>query len=192
MNLDLVKITMNDGTRDALVLAPGCTGVIRRIEVEGRMADGIKVQNSSPNAAHDLQILGGYVVCGPAASGVHQDGMQAMGGRNILFRNLVIDCLGGGGGNFFPARGGSGATTPTNIVCDHCAFGPRHPNNVQIQTSSTSGIRNSLVCRPNSGRDAIMIGSSASQPVQTNNLVVASNDARCATSAALRSWASGG
>jgi hypothetical protein len=191
VNLDLVRITMNNGSQDALVLGSGCTGVIRRVEIQGPMADGIKIQNASSNAAHDLQILGGYVFCGPAASGVHQDGMQGMGGRNVLFRDLVIDCLGGGGGNFFPAKGGSGATTPTNIVCDHCAFGPNHPNNVQIQTSVLSGIRDSLVCRPDSGRDPIVIGSSASQAVNDGNTVVPNSDPRCASQSSLRSWVSG-
>lgn len=190
VNLDLVKITMNNGSLDALVLGAGCTGIIRRVEIEGPMADGIKIQNNSANAAHDLLIAGGYVSCGQAASGVHQDGMQGMGGRNVTFRNLVIDCLGGGGGNFFPAKGGSGATTPTNIVCDHCAFGPRHPNNVQIQTSVISGVRNSLICRPTSGRDPVIVGSSASNPVEESNLVVASNDSRCSQQG-LRAWASG-
>jgi hypothetical protein len=191
VNLDLVKITMNNGSMDALRLGAGCTGTIRRVEIEGPMADGIKIQNGSSNAAHDLVIGGGYVSCGRAASGVHQDGMQGMGGRNVLFRNVAFDCLGGGGGNFFPAQGGSNATMPTSIVCDHCAFGPRHPNNVQIETSVSSGIRNSLVCRPLSGRDAIQIGSTASKPVNANNLVVPSGDARC-TPQALRTWASSG
>lgn len=180
---------MNNGNQDGLVLAAGCTGRIDRIEVSGPMADGIKVQNNSTNAAHDLVIGGGFVSCGPAAGGVHQDGMQAMGGRNIRFENLVIDCLGGGGGNFFPARGGSGATTPTSIVCVHCAFGPRHPNNVQIQTSNNSGIVDSLVCRPTSGRDPIIIGA-ANNPINEGSIIVASNDSRC-TPSGLRAWASG-
>ena len=190
VDIDLLKITMNNGSQDALVLATNCTGRIDRVEIEGPMADGIKVQNNSVNAAHDLVIGGGYVSCGQAAPGVHQDGMQAMGGRNIRFENLVIDCLGGGGGNFFPARGGSGATTPTSIVCVRCAFGPRHPNNVQIQTSNNSGIVDSLVCRPTSGRDPIMIGSSAVNPINENSLIVPSNDSRC-TPSGLRAWADG-
>ena len=191
VDLDLVKITSTNGSADALRLGAGCTGTIRRIELEGPMADGIKIQNGSSNAAHDLVIGGGYVSCGPAAAGVHQDGMQGMGGRNVVFRNLVIDCLGGGGGNFFPAKGGSGATTPTNIVCEHCALGPKHPNNVQIQESVNSGIRNSLICRPQSGRDAVQIGPNTPGAVNTNNLVVPSSDARC-TAQGLRNWAASG
>lgn len=179
VNIGLLKITMSNGSQDALVLAAGCSGSIQRVEAEGPMADGIKVQNANTNAAHDLTIGGGYIRCGQASGGVHQDGMQAMGGRNITFRNLVIDCLGGGGGNYFPARGGSGATMPTDIVCIHCAFGPRHPNNVQIQTSVRSGIRDSLVCRPTSGRAPITIGSTAEQPVNASNTVVPSNDPVC-------------
>lgn len=187
VNINLLKITVDAPSSDALQLGTNCTGSIARVEIEGRMADGIKVQNASANAAHDLVIGGGYVRCGQAASGVHQDGMQAMGGRNITFRNLVIDCLGGGGGNYFPARGGSGATMPTDIVCIHCAFGPRHPNNVQIQTSVRSGIRDSLVCRPTSGRAPITIGSTAQQPVNASNTIVPSNDPVC-TPDGLLAW----
>lgn len=178
VDYDLVRVTNPGNTRDALVLGPGCTGRIGRIELSGPMADGIKVQNTG-TVARDIVIEGGFVFCGQAAPGVHQDGMQAMGGFNITFRNLVIDCLGGGGGNWFPARGGSGASTPTGIVCDGCAFGPNHPNNVQIQTSIDSGIRDSLVCRPLSGRNPIVIGATAVRPVNVGSVIAPTGDPRC-------------
>lgn len=180
VNLDLLRIQMNAPSSDALVLASNCTGRIGRVEIEGPMADGIKVQNANANAAHDLVIESGYVFCGRAAEGVHQDGMQAMGGSNITFRNLVIDCLGGGGGNLFPARGGSGATTPTNIVCVNCAIGPRHPNPVQIQHSTDSGIRDSLVCRSEASGRAIIVGTrDVVRPVNVNNEIAPVGDPRC-------------
>lgn len=178
INIDLLRVTNPGPTRDALQLGPNCTGTIQRIELSGLMADGIKVQNSAP-VAHDLTINGGFVFCGQPASGVHQDGMQAMGGLRITFNNLVINCLGGGGGNYFPARGGAGASTPTDVVCNNCAFGPLHPNNIQIQTSVRSGIRDSLVCRPLSGRNPITIGSTAQNPINVNSIIVDSNDASC-------------
>ena len=179
VNIDLLRITMNSPSSDGLVLAAGCTGTIRWLELSGPMADGIKVQNASANAARNVDILGGFVWCGPAASGVHQDGIQAMGGSDIHLYRVAFDCLGGGGGNYFPARGGSGATTPTRIQCHGCAFGPQHPNNVQIQTSVSSGIEGSLVCRPSSGRNPIVIGSTAQDPLDRDNVIAPIGDPRC-------------
>lgn len=182
VNYSLVRVT-SSGSGDAVRLASGCTGHIGRLEVSGaRNGDGIKIQNGDTNAAHDLTIDGGYVSCsGASTDGTHQDGIQGMGGRNIIFRNFVFDCYGGGGGNYFIQRAGSGATTPTNIVCDHCALGPRHPNNVNLGTSVGAGVRNSLICSPTSGRNPFMADSGAQQVVNENNTIVPSNDPRCAT-----------
>lgn len=189
VDLDLVRVTNPPG--DGVTLASGCTGRIGRLELSGvRNGDGIKVQNADANAARDLVIAGGYVRCaGAATDGTHQDGVQAMGGRNITFRNLSIDCYGGGGGNFFVQRAGGGATTPTNIVCDGCALGPRHPNNVQVNGSSSigSGVRDSLICRPLSGRNPIM----GAPAVNAGNQIVPSGDPSC-TIEGLTAWANGG
>ena len=166
VNYELVQVH-SDGSGDAVRLSAGCTGRIGRLEVDGvRNGDGIKVQNSG-NVAHDLTIESGFVSCvGPSTDGTHQDGLQAMGGTNITFRRFVFDCYGGGGGNYFVQRAGGGATTPTNIVCDGCAFGPRHPNNVNLGNSVGSGARNSLICEPTSGRNPFMTDSGAPQPGQ--------------------------
>lgn len=188
VDYDLVRITTPPG--DGLRLGPNCTGRIGRLEISGvRNGDGIKIQNpaGATTTASDLTIGGGFVSCsGPSTDGTHQDGLQAMGGRNIVFRNLVFDCYGGGGGNFFVQRA-VGSFTPTGIVCDGCAIGPRHPNAVQVNTSSASGLRDSLICRPTSGRNPIM----GSPAVNVGNLVVASSDPRCANVETLLAWASG-
>lgn len=190
VNYDLVRVT-NHGSGDVVRLASGCTGRIGRLESIGAVnGDAIKIQNSDSNAAHDLVIESGFASCaGPSTDGTHQDGVQGMGGKNITFRNFVFDCYGGGGGNFFIQRAGSGATTPTNIVCDHCALGPRHPNQVNLGTSVGAGVSNSLVCQPLSGRNWFQTDSSAQQVVNENNSVVPSNDPRCATTSTLSSWA---
>jgi hypothetical protein len=184
VDYDLVRVT-STGSGDGVQLSTGCTGRIGRLEVTGvRNGDGIKVQNASTNAAHDLVIGSGIVSCsGPSTNGTHQDGIQAMGGRNILFRNLVIDCYGGGGGNWFVNRGGGGATTPTNIRCEHCALGPRHPNQINGATSIGSGVHDSLICRPSSGRNPF-----AGVQVNTGNILVSANDPRCANVETLEAW----
>lgn len=179
IDLDLVRVTNPPG--DGVTLAAGCTGRVGRLEVSGvRNGDGIKVQNASSNAARDLTVGGGFVSCaGPPTDGTHQDGIQAMGGRNIVFQRLVIDCYGGGGGNLFIKRGGGGATTPTGVVCEGCAIGPRHPNSVRIEASVASGLRDSLVCQSPSGRRPIVVTAEAVSPVNERNTVAPQGDPRC-------------
>jgi len=190
VDYDLVRVT-STGQGDAVRLSTGCTGRIGRLEITGVVnGDGIKIQNASTNAAHDLIVESGVVSCsGPSTNGTHQDGIQAMGGRNIEFRNLVIDCYGGGGGNLFIKRGGGGATTPTNIVCVRCAIGPHHPNRVRIETSIRSGLADSLVCR--NGRVPIVVTAGASAPINSGNTIAPSNDPRCANVETLEAWITG-
>ena len=188
VNLDLVRVTTPPG--DGVSLSTGCTGVIRRLEVTGvRNGDGIKVQNASVNAAHDLLIASMLVSCsGPSTDGTHQDGIQVMGGRNLTFRNYVIDCYGGGGGNIFVQRAGGGVTTPTNIRFEHGAVGPRFgPNggpSVQFGTQTGGAVVDSLICRQLNGRSNPISGSFT----QTGNLLVSSNDPRCANVETLEDW----
>lgn len=167
VDLDLVKITNPPG--DAISLASGCTGSIDRIEVETRTEDGVKVQNASANAAHDLTIGGGYIRCTAIGASAHQDAVQAMGGRNITFRNLAIDCL--GNSNFFVNKAGAngGATTPTDIVCDHCALGPNSASTLFVGTSVRSGARDSLVSTGRFAGNTYRITSAAQSPVNVGN-----------------------
>lgn len=193
VDYDLVRITTPPG--DALRIGPGCSGRIGRLEITGVVnGDGIKIQNprgaSSP--AHDLVVEGGVVSCsGPSTDGTHQDGLQAMGGRDITFRNLVFDCYGGGGGNFFVQRA-VGSFTPTNVVCEHCAIGPHHPNAINLGRSVSSGLRDSLICRPFSGRNPFMTDAGAQSPVNVGNLVAAGSDPRCANVETLLAWVAAG
>jgi hypothetical protein len=172
VNLDLVKVTMQSAG-DAVTLGAGCTGRIGRIEVETWREDGIKIQNNSQNAAHDLVIGGGYVKCHDIASGAHQDGVQAMGGARITFRNVSIDCL--GNSNFFVNRGGSGATTPTDIVCEGCFLGPRSSTTIRINDAIRSGARNTTYCP---GRNLTDFWGDPSS-INSNNTVLSRTDARC-------------
>jgi hypothetical protein len=167
-----VKVTLQS-SGDAVSLDAGCTGRIGRIEIDTWREDGIKVQNSSSNAAHDLVIGGGYVKCHDVSGGAHQDGVQAMGGARITFRNLSIDCL--GNSNFFVNRGGGGATTPTDIVCDGCFLGPRSSTTIRINVATRSGARNTTYCP---GRNLTDFWGDPSS-INQNNTVLSRTDARC-------------
>jgi len=172
VNLDLVKVTMQSGG-DAVTLGAGCTGRIERVEIDTWREDGIKIQNNASNAAHDLVIGGGYIKCHDITSGAHQDGVQAMGGARVTFRNVSIDCL--GNSNFFVNRAGSGSTTPTDIVCEGCFLGPRSSTTIRVNEATRSGARNSTFCPGRNMTDFWGDPSSVNQ----NNTVLSRTDARC-------------
>jgi hypothetical protein len=175
VDVNLVKVSNPGG--DAIVLASGCTGRIGRIEVDTSSKDGVKVQNQR-NAAHDIQIGGGYVKCTGMSSGAHQDGVQAMGGARITFTGVSFDCL--GNSNFFVNRGGSGSTTPTDIVCDGCRFAAKSSTTVRVNVAVRSGARNSQGCVGRNVRQAFFFTSSAQQPVNVGNTTLSRTDPLCA------------
>jgi coenzyme F420-reducing hydrogenase delta subunit len=172
VNLTLVKVTMRSGS-DAVRLASGCTGRIGRIEIDTWTEDGIKIQNSSSNAARDLVIESGYVTCHAMSGGAHQDGVQAMGGYRVTFRNLSISCL--GNSNFFVNRGGGGATRPTAIVCEGCMLGPRSSTTIRVNEATSSGARNTLICP---GRNLTTFWGDPSY-INVNNTILSRTDSRC-------------
>lgn len=175
VDLDLVRVTMRSNTQDAIQLDQNCHGRIGRVEVETWTGDGIKIQNRG-QVAHDLVIESGYVKCHDVAPGHHQDGVQAMGGYRITFKGLRVDCL--RNSNFFLARGGSGASTPTEIVCEGCVFGPNSGQTFFVTTSVRSGARNSTICE---GRfTAVRVDRGADSPVNAGNRVLPRNHPTCA------------
>jgi hypothetical protein len=172
VDLDLVKVTMRSARSDAIYLRQGCTGRIGRIEVDTWTGDGLKVNAPSP-AAHDLTIGGGYIRCHAQSLG-HQDGIQAMGGRNITFRGLEVKCGSNPNAQLFinSVNGGN----PTNIVCDGCLLGRGAASTLLIMSSSGSGARNSTICK---GRYFDIRIQGAVSPVNTGNTVIPSTDPRC-------------
>jgi hypothetical protein len=174
VNLDLVKVTMRTNVRDAVSLAQNCSGWIGRVEVDTWTADGIKVQNAG-TVAHDLTIGSGYIACHDVAGDYHQDGVHVMGGYRLTFNNLAVDCL--RNANFFLSRGGSGASTPTDVVCNGCVFGNNAAQTVFWATSLRSGVRNSTICH---GRyDAIRIEPGADQIINVGNVILARTHSSC-------------
>jgi Ca2+-binding RTX toxin-like protein len=173
VDLDLVKVTMRTGG-DAISIASGCSGRIGRVEVDTWTEDGIKVQNAAP-VARGLLVESGYVECHAIAPGSHQDGVQAMGGAGLTFRNLSIDCL--GNSNFFVNRAGAGASTPADVVCEGCVLGPRSASTLFVGTSVRSGARDTLVCE---GRYFDVRIESPEAPVTSGIEVIPATDPRCA------------
>ncbi len=171
VDLDLVKVTSPPG--DAIVLGSGCSGRIGRIEVDTWTQDGVKVQNQQ-NPARNVVIGGGYVKCHAMAAGAHQDAVQAMGGSNIRFNGVSFDCL--GNSNFFIAQGGSGASTPTDVVCSGCFFGRESGQSVFLATSLRASVIDSTVCH---GRFDAFRYSGAIDSVVSGNTELAHNDPRC-------------
>lgn len=175
VDLDLVKVTMRTPVEDALRIDQNCTGRVKRIEVDTWTADGIKVQNRG-TVAHDFVIESGYVKCHDVYPGYHQDGVQAMGGHRLTFRNLRIDCL--RNSNFFISRGGALASTPTDVVCDGCVLGPNSGQTLFFAPSLRSGARNTTICE---GRfRAVRIEPGAEQMVNVNNRTLPRTHPTCA------------
>ena len=129
-------------------LSDGCTGTIGAIIVEGNQRDGIKVGGH----AHDLEVLTGWVWCGPKIPDVHQDGVQAGGGTHVHFHALHVDCPESNNAAFFvnQTNGGSGVR-PTDITCAGCDLLSNN-NAFNVGAESTdSGVRNSILRRGKGG-----------------------------------------
>jgi hypothetical protein len=174
VDLALVKVTMRTADGDAIYLREGCTGSIDRIEVETWTGDGVKINAPEP-VAHDLVIGGGYIRCYDHGPVGHQDGVQAMAGERITFRNVEINCNSEPNSQFYPSA--LRDNPPTDIVCENCLLGAGAAQTLFIDDSLRSGARNSLIC-PGRFRD-VRIGEDARQPVDEGNTVLRSTDSRC-------------
>lgn len=176
VDLDLVKITMNAGSggRDAINLRTDCSGLIRRVEIDTWTGDGVKINAPAP-ATHDLLIGGGYIRCFDHEPGAHQDGVQALGGERITFRNVEINCTSLPNAQFFISAANGGL--PTEIVCERCFLGSGAASTFGIGESLRSGVRNSLIC-PGRFHDVNITGSAVA-PVNVGNTVLRADDERC-------------
>jgi hypothetical protein len=175
VDLDLVKVTIRNVHTDAIQLGRGCTGTIRRIEVETSSRDGVKV-SAVENGPHDIEIGGGYVRClGKTSPEVHQDGIQVMGGERITFRDLEISCSSGPNGQLFINAVHSGL--PTDVVCESCTFGAGAASTLIVGRSVRSGARDSLVCE---GRyHDVRVTDRAVDAVNEGNTLLPRSDGRC-------------
>lgn len=177
VDLDLVRVTMSPqsvGRRsqeDAIHLRPGCSGSIGKLEVDQWAGDGVKVAQG----VHDLTVDGGSVRCHAKAPRLHQDGIQVLGGRNIVFRGLSIDCGREDArlvnSNLFIKQAGRSTSPPTDVVCDGCSLGGWAAHTADIQTSVGSGLRDSTLCEARFPRLTLTIGPGASTPVNSGNRI---------------------
>ena len=160
------------GHIDAIHLDSGCTGALE-IHVLTWSADGVKVHDG----AHDL-IVTGDVVCRGRLGRIHQDGVQAMGGRNVQFGDgatvgsFRVDFPTGNNGGLWVNEGDAGHSLPTSIVCDHCDLFERNVA-VHIGRSVASGVRSSVLHRGDGGASprhgCVRIEGTARSPVDAGN-----------------------
>jgi hypothetical protein len=180
----VVNVTMNTGNADAIHLDAGCTGSIV-VHITTATADGIKIHSG----VHDLQITGD-ITCTAKLDAAHQDGIQAMGGKNILIGSTTqtgamrINCpTGNNGGVWINAGKTDGqlvdpdpSTWPTNVIVDHADVLERNAA-VHIGAGSVaSRVRNSLLHLGTSASappNCIRIDSAAVSPVAESNTCVA-------------------
>ena len=181
VNFDLVKVTIEAGQgmrRDGFHTSRRggeCTGRIGRLEIDTWVADGVKVHQP----AHDLVIEGGYLRCHGREGEVHQDGIQAMGGNRVTFKNFDVDCTTASNGAMFINQGAGRNGRPTDIVCDGCILkkGPTRNRVLRISDSLRSGARNSTIVWCGTGPQcgdgpAVFIIDAATDPVNENNKIV--------------------
>jgi hypothetical protein len=164
VDLNVVRVVMHGTHKDGVHLDPGCTGRIQSLQVVGDggalgpAGDGVKVHRG----VHDLQIMGGFINCGAKSHGKHQDAIQAMGGRNVVFHNITSrGCI---SSFMFINWGRHRAERPTGILCDHCRAETDHYS-LFVGNSTDSGARSSsFVSRV---RPRVLAG--AVQPILSGN-----------------------
>ena len=176
VDLASVSVTMTNnvsgplrgkGNVDAVHIHSGCTGTIGQLTVVQYQGDGVKVGQG----AHDLLVRSGSVRCFGRAQGKHQDGVQVMGGKNIVFRDFNVQCQTANNAAFFVNQGTSSSEVPTGIVCDGC-FLSGGGITVRIYHSIASGVRNSTIVAGHLSPFRINKGS-AVDPINVNNTIAA-------------------
>lgn len=164
VDVDRLEVTIRTAVIDAIELGRGCTGRIGEIVVVQYQKDGVKVTAG----AYDLVVEKGTIECLGQRAGGHQDGVQAMGGTRITFKNLEVDCQTRSSG-FFVRTGGRAEERPTDVVCEGCSIrGGGY--SVRINESVRSGVRDSTVCAGEFGGVKILAG--AVDPVDQGNSIV--------------------
>lgn len=172
----------NPGNGDAIRLV-GCRGDGNRRTVDlildvngnggdrGTAFDGVKVGQDTRDV-----VVTGDVECGRRHTdpSVHQDTVQVMSGRNIVFRRFTSGsprrgrwtCWGAGGG-WFVAWGNGGI--PRNVVCNRCRIATFNQA-MRLHDSIRSGARRSIFGFSRSY--GIFIGPEAQRPVNKRNRVI--------------------
>jgi hypothetical protein len=153
------------GAHDAVHLGSGCSGEIGTLTVVQYHGDGVKVGGG----AHDLTIDRGSIRCFAHDVGKHQDGIQAMGGKNVRFNQMDVQCDSSNNAALFINRGTQSPELPTGIVCDGC-FLQGGGITVRIGNSVSSGVVDSVVV-PGHIAAVRIYAAGAVDPVDSNNAV---------------------
>lgn len=154
--LNLTSLTVNvdvSGSRNAVEFNKGCTGTVGKIVVTTIAQDAVRV-----GGAQNMTIggTGSSINCNTTTGQGHQDGIQVTDGSNITFTGIDDECTSATNAQFYVNSVGNG--TPTNILFEKGTLkpNPTHVNNVEIGTSSGSGVENSTVC-PDARSTPIMV-----------------------------------
>jgi hypothetical protein len=139
------------------------------------------------------------VVCTGHPEGIHQDGIQGMGGYRLTFRNLVFWCgdLDAEHGEGFVSSallgtGGAGVSIPTDVVIEHSVMGMGNANGVHVGESVRNGIRNSVACPDRTPENGpVSFNAEAVQGIDVDNEKPGPDDPRCTSFAAALAWAQG-
>jgi hypothetical protein len=172
----------NPGNGDAIRLI-GCYGDGNRRTVDlildvngngrdrGTAFDAVRIGQD----ARDL-VVTGDAECGRKHTdpNIHQDIVQALSGRNIVFRDFTSGnpargrwtCWGAGGGWYVTWANGR---IPTRLICQRCRLAT-YNQNLRIDESVRSGARNSVFGFHRSY--GIFIGPDARRPINKNNRVI--------------------
>jgi hypothetical protein len=179
----IVNVNMATADDDAVHLDAGCTGSIV-VHITTATRDGMKIHTG----AHDLQITGD-ITCTSKVGAVHQDGIQAMGGKRVLIGSttqdgaMVINCPTGNNGGVWINEGKTGnqLTTlnqnkwPQDIVVDHADVFERNAAIHIGEGSVNSGVRNSVLhegTSPSSPPNCVRVEPNAINPIIENNSCV--------------------
>jgi hypothetical protein len=180
--IKVVSNMRNPGNGDAIRLI-GCRGDGNRRTVDlildvngnghrrGTAFDAVRIGYNT----RDL-VVTGDVECGRRHRnpGIHQDIVQALSGRNVVFRNFTSGnprrgrwtCWGAGGGWYVTWANGR---IPRNLICSHCRLAT-YNQNLRIDRSIHSGAKHSVFGFHRSY--GIFIGRHARRPVNRHNRVI--------------------
>jgi hypothetical protein len=169
VDLDYVHVFVDslDARIDGVKLDDGCTGRIADLQVVQFSGDGVKVAEG----AHDLTVTGGEILCLQKQPTVHQDAIQVMGGQNLFFNDLVLDC-GRAGEDLIDSNFFVNGQAVSNVVCTGCWLGPGTAHTANLQQSQMSGLRNSTVCKGKFPTLSFTVGPLAVNVVNDNNTIV--------------------
>jgi hypothetical protein len=181
VNLDSVTVTITAkaSSMDAVLLDKGCTGTINRLVITEYRGDALKV-----GAASNLTVQSGLIRCYAHAAGKHQDGIQITGGSHIRLVNFDVGCYSANNSQVWMNPAGVGSSTGANdvvFVGGHFQgffgvgqFGKGGSYGFANVQSTSSGVKNAVLCPGSSPKLTYYQGPEAVLPVNTGNTIKAS------------------